>query len=79
MCDENIDVKELEQAIKEIGSNKIPGSDSLTLEFFLTFFFPQFKNVLSSLEIKRKNIVTFYENGYLYCNKKEGDKRFLNT
>lgn len=34
MCDENIDVKELEQAIKEIGSNKIPGSDSLTLEFF---------------------------------------------
>lgn len=38
MCDENIDVKELEQAIKEIGSNKIPGSDSLTLEF-LNFFF----------------------------------------
>lgn len=34
MCDENVDVKELEQAIKEIGSNKIPGSDSLTLEFF---------------------------------------------
>lgn len=34
MCDENIDVKELEQAIKEIGSNKISGSDSLTLEFF---------------------------------------------
>lgn len=79
MCDENIDVKELEQAIKEIGSNKIPGSDSLTLEFFKLFFLPQFKNVLSSLEIKRKNIVTFYENEYLYCNKKEGDKRFLNT
>lgn len=39
MCDENIDVKELEQAIKEIGSNKIPGSDSLTLEFFKLFFF----------------------------------------
>lgn len=79
MCDENIDVKELEKAIKEIGSNKIPGSDSLTLEFFYFFFLPQFKNVLSSLEIKRKNIVTFYENGCLYCNKKEGDKRFLNT
>lgn len=60
MCDENIDVKELEKAIKEIGSNKIPGSDSLTLEFFKLFFLPQFKNVLSSLEIKRKNIVTFY-------------------
>lgn len=79
MCDENIDVKELEQAIKEMGSNKIPGSDSLTLEFFKFFFLPQFKNVLSSLEIKRKNIVTFYENGYLYCNKKEDDKRFLKT
>lgn len=38
MCDENVDVKELEQAIKEIGSNKIPDSDSLTLEFFNIFF-----------------------------------------
>lgn len=37
MCDENIDVKELEQAIKEIGSNKIPGSDSLTLEVFFNY------------------------------------------
>lgn len=49
------------------------------LNFFNFFFLPQFRNVLSSLEIKRKNIVTFYENGYLYCNKKEGDKRFLKT
>lgn len=43
MCDENIDVKELEQAIKEIGSNKIPGSDSLTLEFFKLFFYHSLK------------------------------------
>lgn len=34
MCDENIDVKELEQVIKEIGSIKIFGFDSLIFEFF---------------------------------------------
>lgn len=43
MCDENVHVKELEQAIKEIGSNKIPGSDSLTLEFFNFFFYHSLK------------------------------------
>lgn len=43
MCDENVDVKELEQAIKEIGSNKISGSDSLTLEFFKLFFYHSLK------------------------------------
>lgn len=68
LCDKNIDVKEIEQALKEMASNKSPGPDGLTVEFYKRFL-PQFKNVLYKLFFRnrrKRNIVTFYENGCHY-------------
>lgn len=68
MCDKNINVKEIEQALKEMASNKNPGPDELTVEFYKKFL-PQLKNVLYKLYFRnrrKRNIVTFYENGCNY-------------
>lgn len=80
MCDKNIDVKEIEQAVKEMASNKSPGPDGLTIEFYRKFL-PQLKNVLYKLflEIEEKETLSHsMKMGVItLLYKKKGDKRLL--
>lgn len=80
LCDKSIDVKELEQALKEMASNKSPGPDGLTVEFYKRFL-PELKNVLYKLflEIEEKETLSHsMKMGVItLLYKKKGDKRLL--
>ncbi|CAC5415426.1 unnamed protein product [Mytilus coruscus] len=46
MCDDEINIEEIEKSLKGMKKGKTPGPDGITAEFYLFFFFNELKHVL---------------------------------
>lgn len=79
LCDENISLDEITEALTSMAKNKSPGSDGITVEFY-QHFWHLLKNILFKLfkAIEKENIMTrTMRHGIISLIYKKGDKRQL--
>jgi len=80
ICEEDICLSHLTKSLKEMNKNKSPGSDGLTVEFYLKFWKtlgPLLEKVVSKIQ-KSKHMTKTMKKGIIsLIYKKKGDKKLL--